>query len=367
LRVNTLATCLTSAGAGALATLALCGPSAWRIVQTLFRPARGPLPALPTEGGPLFGTFGAGVGDEVIVCVTDPMPVIEVHCHGGPQVVEWLLEQCGQHGATRVAWTDFPFAPGWRRRLLALLSRATTTLTARILLDQYHGAELRAWATIAAAPEAQAGAQLANLARWAAVVPRLTEPLRVVVAGAPNAGKSSLLNALAGYQRSIVAPTPGTTRDVVTVGLALAGWPVELSDTAGLRATTDALEAAGTEQARAALAAADVVVWLHDASAPPQPPDAQAADQLAARHAAGQPTLFVATKADLPAAWPIPSTWPQVSATTGHGIAELATQLPRLVIPVDPPPGTAVPVLYPTEATQWWADWQADGRRPNPP
>src|SRR5205823_6640829 len=83
-----------------------------------------------------------------------------------------------------------------------------------------------------------------------------------------NVGKSSLINALAGYQRSIVAPTPGTTRDVVRVPVALDGWPVELLDTAGLRGDAPALEAAGIEQAREQAASADLCVWVLDATVP---------------------------------------------------------------------------------------------------
>src|SRR5207244_11945531 len=84
----------------------------------------------------------------------------------------------------------------------------------------------------------EAGRLLDELARYAGVGRHLTAPWRVAVAGAPNVGKSSLVNALAGYQRSVVAPTPGTTRDVVTALLAIDGWPVELADTAGLRPLT---------------------------------------------------------------------------------------------------------------------------------
>ena len=105
------------------------------------------------------------------------------------------------------------------------------------------------------------------LARYAPLGRRLTAPWRVVVAGPPNVGKSSLVNALAGYQRSIVAPTPGTTRDVVTTRLAIDGWPVELADTAGVREATDALETQGVRLAREATAAADLCLWVLDASA----------------------------------------------------------------------------------------------------
>ena len=83
----------------------------------------------------------------------------------------------------------------------------------------------------------------------------------MVVAGAPNVGKSSLVNALAGFQRSVVSEIAGTTRDVVSVQLAFDGWPVELTDTAGLR-EAEGLEAEGVARANRALAEADLVLWV---------------------------------------------------------------------------------------------------------
>src|SRR5205807_628424 len=87
--------------------------------------------------------------------------------------------------------------------------------------------------------------------------------------GAPNVGKSSLVNALAGYQRSVVAATPGTTRDVVTTLIAVDGWPVELSDTAGLREAAGSIEEQGLARAQAAAASADLCLWVLEAAAPP--------------------------------------------------------------------------------------------------
>jgi hypothetical protein len=92
----------------------------------------------------------------------------------------------------------------------------------------------------------------------------LTTPWRVTVAGAPNVGKSSLVNALAGYQRSVVSATPGTTRDVVTTVIALDGWPVELSDTAGMR--DDAVRWRARKYSRGGAAReADLCLWVLDA------------------------------------------------------------------------------------------------------
>ncbi|WP_093315805.1 tRNA uridine-5-carboxymethylaminomethyl(34) synthesis GTPase MnmE [Sphingomonas jatrophae] len=99
---------------------------------------------------------------------------------------------------------------------------------------------------------------------------RLRDGIRVVLAGPVNAGKSSLLNALAGRDAAIATPVAGTTRDVLEVPLAIGGIPFLLFDTAGLRTSGDPVEAIGVERARAAMLAADILVWLDDEPAPEQ-------------------------------------------------------------------------------------------------
>jgi tRNA modification GTPase len=155
-----------------------------------------------------------------------------------------------------------------------------------------------------------------------------------VIAGAPNVGKSSLVNAVAGYQRSVVSPTPGTTRDVVTSRVAIDGWPVELADTAGLRTGADALEGQGIALARDRMASADLVLWVVDASMPPVWPDAP-----------DQRLRLVLNKIDLAPAWDLTgaATTLRVSAQTGEGIGELCSALSGWLVPEVPPPGAAVP------------------------
>jgi tRNA modification GTPase len=123
---------------------------------------------------------------------------------------------------------------------------------------------------------------------------RLREGLWVVIAGAPNAGKSTLLNRIARREAAIVSPSPGTTRDVIEVHLDLGGYPVNLIDTAGIRETaTDPVEHEGMRRARAAAEHADLVLWLIDASA-----DVAAEADIAARQI-GPECWAVLNKADL--------------------------------------------------------------------
>jgi tRNA modification GTPase len=105
---------------------------------------------------------------------------------------------------------------------------------------------------------------------------RLREGLVFAITGPPNAGKSTLINALAKRDVAIVAPTPGTTRDVLEARIDLGGVPVTLLDTAGLRDSDDAIEAEGVRRARQRAAAADLVILLEDAARPGQPADMMA-------------------------------------------------------------------------------------------
>ncbi|HQS10888.1 MAG: tRNA uridine-5-carboxymethylaminomethyl(34) synthesis GTPase MnmE [Rhizobiales bacterium 24-66-13] len=133
--------------------------------------------------------------------------------------------------------------------------------------------------------------------------------LSIAIAGPPNAGKSTLLNRLAGREAAIVSHRPGTTRDLLEVHLELAGQAVTLIDTAGLRETDDEVEAEGIRRARARAASADLVLWLSEEGAPPPPELAQA--------------LAVRTKADQAETGPGEDERLAISAATGQGIDEL--------------------------------------------
>ena len=164
-------------------------------------------------------------------------------------------------------------------------------------------------------------AQLDALAAGAHQGALLRDGLVVVIAGAPNAGKSSLLNRLAGHDAAIVTPTAGTTRDVLREDLVIDGLPVRLIDTAGLRDSGDAIEQEGVRRARAEIVRADRVLLVVDATAP-------AAGSGLDPTLAERPVTIVRNKIDLTDEAPgLHAGTLRVSAVTGAGLAELRAHL----------------------------------------
>ena len=160
----------------------------------------------------------------------------------------------------------------------------------------------------------------------------LREGLRVVLAGQPNVGKSSLLNALAGAELAIVTPIPGTTRDRVSETLQIEGVPLHITDTAGLRADTEAadeVERIGIGRSWQAIATADVVVFLHDLGRLGEPAYEAADVAIRAQLPAGVPLLHVYNKADIDGDDPtaLPGGALKLSARTGEGLAALRKAL----------------------------------------
>lgn len=180
------------------------------------------------------------------------------------------------------------------------------------------------------APLLRAQTRLRTLLAGAGYGRRLSEGLTVALTGPPNVGKSSLLNALAGVERAIVTEIAGTTRDILTEDLVLAGVPVRVLDTAGLRETSDPIERIGVERAREAVASADVVIIVVDATTGELPllPE-------------GSPVVVAVNKTDL--APPhlerfLPHRAVAVSARTGAGLDTLAQAVVTVstgVVPTD--------------------------------
>lgn len=342
LESSTWVGCLTPPGVGAIATLALVGPKGWPAIRTLFQ-GRTPLPPEPTAGRTWHGWLGAEARDDVVISAdpTRPRGWVEIHCHGGVEVVNLLLDYLGRQGIATVPWQrllQLGESPPLRADACIALSGALTLRTADILLGQAHGALANALTEIVAAfaegDDQSASSRLQALAHRAPLGRHLTRPWRMAIAGAPNVGKSSLMNALAGYQRSIVAPTAGTTRDVVSALLAFEGWPFTIADTAGIRATQDPLENAGVLRARRELDNADLCLWILDGGSAPSWPEVTPSK-----------TIFVINKTDLPAAWnfSLANGALCISARTGQGIPELTGAVARALVPDPPKPGEAIP------------------------
>jgi tRNA modification GTPase len=339
---DTLVACLTPPGVGAIATLGLRGPRAWAVVREPFRPA-GNRPFEPVPGRFSPGRLGGDLADEVVVTVLalEPVPSVEVHCHGGREVVRMLLEDFQARGVRVCSWPEFEragAADALQADALVALTQACTERAAAILLDQYHGALGRAIHAIEGALHrgelAEAERLTEELARYSRLGRHLTQPWRVVIAGAPNVGKSSLANALAGFARCLVSPIPGTTRDLVTTLIAVEGWPVELVDTAGLRDEAAPLEQQGIGLARDAARTADLCLWVLDASDAPVWPEG-----------AGENVRLVINKCDLPPAWDphLAVAAIRISALTGAGLDDLCSAMARWLVPEVPPAGAAVP------------------------
>ena len=299
--------------------------------------------------------------------------VLELQAHGGPVVLQLLLARCLEAGhelGIRLAepgeFTQRAFLNGKldlaQAEAVADLIDASTEAAARSASRALSGAlsgevgELRnaliklrmlVEATLDFPEEeidflqqADALGQLARLqARLVAVLDRtqqgalLREGIKVVLAGQPNVGKSSLLNALAGAELAIVTPIPGTTRDKVSQTIQIEGVPLHISDTAGLRETDDLVERIGVARSWDAIAEADVILFLHDLTRLGQP-DYEAEDaQIRVRLAGIAPEriLQVFNKADAGAAQDLAPDAIALSAKTGAGLAELRQRLLRQV------------------------------------
>jgi tRNA modification GTPase len=339
----------TPPGRGAIATIRVSAEwSSWSLLDALpFRAANGRPLSMQTVGRVLFGRWGSDPQEDVVACAVDRQSW-EIHCHGGAAAAQRILRDLAGAGCRVVDWSELlrQTESPLRAEILAELSRATTLQTAAILWEQANGVfetALRALASAARADLQSAAAQIRDWLEWGEFGLHLTRLWRVVLAGRPNVGKSSLINALLGYTRSLVFDQPGTTRDVVSAVTAIDGWPIEFFDTAGLRESSDPLESAGIERAKATLEGADLAIVLVDISQP-------AAQQDRAMIAEYPRALVVAHKCDLPAysgpeQWPTveASGWLRVSAKTGVGVDALVAAISARLVPAVPPADALVP------------------------
>lgn len=349
--LGTIAACITGAQRAAVAIVRVSGPQAFSVARQVFQPLADPI--VPRHA--YYGRFSHG--DDGLLIAFEPghsytgEATIECNIHGSPASVRALLAACFRAGCrpaepgefTRRAFMngriDLTQAESVRDTIEALtetqLRAAQRTRDGHLhkqlrhIVDRLYGVLAAVEATTDFAEEigdldtdaslAVLTETLQALAALEATADRgrvLRDGFRVAILGKPNAGKSSLLNALLGIDRAIVTPTAGTTRDTVEELVELGSVPVRLVDTAGLRDSDDEVERLGIERSRREAEAADLVIdlkaaddrgeWMHGAK------DAR--------------VLRVISKADL---LKHPAVELATSAVTGTGIAELTEEIVR--------------------------------------
>ncbi|HTP40079.1 MAG TPA: tRNA uridine-5-carboxymethylaminomethyl(34) synthesis GTPase MnmE [Steroidobacteraceae bacterium] len=364
-RDDTIVAAATPPGRGGIAVVRVSGPAVPRIAQAL-------LGALPSPRHATFGRWRDGAGEllDLGIALYFPAPqsftgehVLELQGHGGDVVVEALIQRLVQLGARRARAGEFSeraflndkldlaqaeaiadlIDAGSRRAAQAAMRSLQGEFSQRVNATRAALTALRVYVEAAIDfPEEEidflAGSELRERLqdvqqRMAGVLAAaeqgalLTRGLTVAIAGRPNAGKSTLMNRLAGHDVAIVTPQPGTTRDLLRERIEIEGIPVELIDTAGLRAAAgDDIEAEGMRRARAAMGHADQLLFVVDACADSA---ARAFEEERATLPAGVPVSLVLNKMDLRAA--TEASLPEldgvpllrISAATGTGIEEL--------------------------------------------
>jgi tRNA modification GTPase len=373
----------TASGRGAVGIVRVSGARLAPLIEALC--AR---PLKPREATYLPFRDAAGEAVDHGLAIHFPAPhsftgedVLELQAHGGAVVLQLLLARCLEAAAEPDAVTGRPRLPGLRvaepgefsqraflngkidlaqAEAIADLIDASTEAAARSAGRSLSGAFSREIHTLRDAlihlrmlveatldfPEeeidflqkADAAGQLVRLqGQLAAVQQRarqgalLREGIKVVIAGQPNAGKSSLLNALAGAELAIVSAVAGTTRDVVSQTIQIHGVPLHVADTAGLRESSDEVEQIGVARAWGQIESADAVLFLHDLTRAAAPDyaaaDAEILRGLREKLPAGVPVLDVWNKLDATGSAPVPAEGIALSAKTGAGIEALREQL----------------------------------------
>ena len=359
---DTIVAVATPAGHGGVAMARLSGPAAHDIALAMARRTRPLAPRRATRSR----LHGLEVADDALLTYF-PGPasytgqdVVEVSTHGSPVVMAAVVASATGLGARAARPGEFTLRAFLNGKIDLLQAEAVQALVeavspaqARLAVGHLEGGLSTAVAGIVAAlgelhlrleasldfPDEgyhfidRAGAaaavhdlhgQVHRLAEGESQARRLRDGFLVVVAGAPNVGKSSVFNALVGHDRAIVTPAAGTTRDLVTEHALVGNTHLQVVDTAGVRRAADVAEQEGIRRARAVTAEADLVLVVLDRSRPLGDDDRAVLDATS-----GQARIVVANKADLPSAWGEAGhdATLLVSAAAGSGIAALTGQL----------------------------------------
>lgn len=337
---STIAAIATPPGAGGIAVVRVSGPQSYEVAEKVFRPKNSSRRVSEARGyTAMFGSFvdnGEAFDEGVALFYRAPHSytgedVVELSCHGGSAVARRLTQSCIAAGAqpaapgeyTRRAYLngklgltqaeavmDIISADG--RQGAALANAALSGALARKIDVQRSQltslqAHLSAWVDFPEedVPELEAGhlrevllgvkGELDELISGYDAGAVLREGVTCAIVGRPNAGKSTLLNLLAGFERAIVTPVAGTTRDVVEQAVMLGDIRLILSDTAGLRETDDVIEAEGIRRSWQKLDEAGLILAVFDGSEPPA-----REDMALAQRCAGRPAIALVNKEDKP-------------------------------------------------------------------
>ena len=320
---------LTHRGRGAVSVVGVRGEGARVCIDSCFTPvSRRPFLEL-TDRSIVYGNWNSTSED--LIAVQTGNSDFEIQCHGSIAAVDSIKADLMAAGATessdRNSWT---IADNEHQAEIArAMESCLTQRTAKQLLQQY-----QLWKSPNVCDPNAAKQALA----FATFGEKLTTPWRIVLCGRPNVGKSSLINALSGFERAIVHPTAGTTRDLVSQHTAIDGWPVELIDSAGIRDAENQIERAGISKAREVIESADLVIHIVDASSD------EPFDPGVSQNRAG---LVVVNKVDLrehesrlDVSCPVVT----VSAKTSVGMEDFLTAISRALVPVVPEKGQLIPV-----------------------
>jgi tRNA modification GTPase len=374
---DTIVAIASPPGRGGIGVVRLSGAEARAIAAPMLRLAHDLEPGR-AHFGELIDPASSERIDEVVVTffakphsyTTDD--VIEISCHGSPVVLRHVVEMAMTRGARLAEPGEFTMRAFLNGRIdltqaeaVRDLIESQTLYQAQAAARQLGGALSKrlqpakqklveliaimeagvdfAEDDVAVLPDEQVRSRIAAIrAPLEALLASFAfgkvvhEGLTLAIVGRPNVGKSSLFNRLVERDRAIVTATPGTTRDLVTETVAIGGIPVHLVDTAGIRAALDEAESIGVRKSREALAEADMVLVVLDASHPANDNEARERDSELIDLASQRLAVVAQNKIDVtPAAAPLADglTLPvvQTSAITGQGIAELRDEILRLL------------------------------------
>jgi len=360
---ETIVALSTPPGVAALAVIRLSGPESRAIIERLV--------TAKVDGKPGHAVYrtlahqNKTLDDVVLTFWRAPHSytgeeTVEISCHGNPHIVENIIEACLELGARAARPGEFTQR--------AFLNDKLSLTQAEGLLDLLYAPTERALASARAMKEGRLGhaleavraelvdllshleasldfaeegieprvgpefsariekarEKIGQLIRTAPLGRILQEGALAVIVGEPNVGKSSLLNALLREDRAIVAPTPGTTRDLIEAQCNVRGLPVRLIDTAGQRDSTDPVEIEGNRRARALLPNAQLLLHVVEAHQPYAATKIELPENI--------PSLLIANKSDLGRHASLPADAIFISALTGEGIGELETKIEAVLV-----------------------------------